>query len=395
MRTWEFYLAYCEAAFARRSTDVVQYTLRQPRSALRVALALLVGGAPCWPQVPPHVGRRCSSCRARAGGQRSAARGSAFTSTTPLFVDPAGFDPRRRSSACRSRSSCATRAHCAAARSPSASIEEMRRARCRYEPTTAQRWLAGDAGALPRRARRATHRRRAPARRRRALLLQRPVRSAKSAIPRSRAAFFAIWLDARTAAPDLRASLLTGAVTPWPSSTAGMRASADDLPGTAAAYGLLGLPLAFVALPLYVLLPNHYATRARRAARRARRGAAGGAPARCLRRPAGRRWVDRSRCAHRAPRAGVGAGRAVLAVGSVLLFFPAGDGSAALRAWRAWLAVTLIAATYSVRSASIAHQSWGARLGGDATRRAASRPGARASALVGVLIARVLPRWPG
>ncbi|PIW08047.1 MAG: MFS transporter, partial [Comamonadaceae bacterium CG17_big_fil_post_rev_8_21_14_2_50_60_13] len=24
-------------------------------------------------------------------------------------------------------------------------------------------------------------------------------------------------------------------------------------------YGLMGLPLAFVALPLYVLLPNHYA----------------------------------------------------------------------------------------------------------------------------------------
>ena len=26
------------------------------------------------------------------------------------------------------------------------------------------------------------------------------------------------------------------------------------------AYGLLGLPLAFVALPLYVVLPHHYAT---------------------------------------------------------------------------------------------------------------------------------------
>ncbi len=26
------------------------------------------------------------------------------------------------------------------------------------------------------------------------------------------------------------------------------------------AYGLMGLPLAFVALPLYVQLPNHYAT---------------------------------------------------------------------------------------------------------------------------------------
>ena len=29
--------------------------------------------------------------------------------------------------------------------------------------------------------------------------------------------------------------------------------------GAGLAYGLLGLPLAFVALPLYVLLPNHYA----------------------------------------------------------------------------------------------------------------------------------------
>jgi cyclopropane-fatty-acyl-phospholipid synthase len=30
MRLWEFYLAYCEAAFAQRSIDVVQYTLRKP-----------------------------------------------------------------------------------------------------------------------------------------------------------------------------------------------------------------------------------------------------------------------------------------------------------------------------------------------------------------------------
>jgi cyclopropane-fatty-acyl-phospholipid synthase len=27
VRIWDFYLAYCEAAFARRNTDVVQYTL--------------------------------------------------------------------------------------------------------------------------------------------------------------------------------------------------------------------------------------------------------------------------------------------------------------------------------------------------------------------------------
>ncbi|WP_374406618.1 class I SAM-dependent methyltransferase [Hydrogenophaga sp.] len=30
LRTWEFYLAYCEAAFAEGNTDVVQFTLRKP-----------------------------------------------------------------------------------------------------------------------------------------------------------------------------------------------------------------------------------------------------------------------------------------------------------------------------------------------------------------------------
>ena len=30
IRIWEFYLAYCEAAFAQANTDVVQYTLRKP-----------------------------------------------------------------------------------------------------------------------------------------------------------------------------------------------------------------------------------------------------------------------------------------------------------------------------------------------------------------------------
>ena len=29
MRIWEFYLAYCEAAFAENNTDVVQYTLQK------------------------------------------------------------------------------------------------------------------------------------------------------------------------------------------------------------------------------------------------------------------------------------------------------------------------------------------------------------------------------
>jgi cyclopropane-fatty-acyl-phospholipid synthase len=33
LRLWEFYLAYCEAAFAEGNTDVVQYTLRNPLHA--------------------------------------------------------------------------------------------------------------------------------------------------------------------------------------------------------------------------------------------------------------------------------------------------------------------------------------------------------------------------
>ena len=30
MRIWEFYLAYCEAAFATGNTNVMQFTLRRP-----------------------------------------------------------------------------------------------------------------------------------------------------------------------------------------------------------------------------------------------------------------------------------------------------------------------------------------------------------------------------
>jgi cyclopropane-fatty-acyl-phospholipid synthase len=30
VRLWEFYLAYCEAAFLEHNTDVVQFTLHKP-----------------------------------------------------------------------------------------------------------------------------------------------------------------------------------------------------------------------------------------------------------------------------------------------------------------------------------------------------------------------------
>jgi Na+/melibiose symporter-like transporter len=158
-------------------------------------------------------------------------------------------------------------------------------------------------------------------------------------------------------------------------------------------YGGLGLPLAFVALPLYVVLPNHYAT-------------AFGIPlaalgtlllaARLLDAVADP-WighaVDRwfTTGLRRLALAGVVAA-AVLALGFRGLFFPPVTGQAALLWWCGGvLAVTYLA--YSVLS--VIHQAWGARLGGDEAQRARIVSWREALALVGVLVASVLPSVAG
>ena len=158
-------------------------------------------------------------------------------------------------------------------------------------------------------------------------------------------------------------------------------------------YGGLGLPLAFVALPLYVVLPNHYAT-------------AFGIPlatlgtlllaARLLDAVADP-WighaVDRwftTGLRHLAL-AGVVAA-VVLALGFRGLFFPPVTGQGALLWWCGGvLAVTYLA--YSVLS--VIHQAWGARLGGDEAQRARIVSWREALALVGVLVASVLPSVAG
>jgi Na+/melibiose symporter-like transporter len=158
-------------------------------------------------------------------------------------------------------------------------------------------------------------------------------------------------------------------------------------------YGAMGLPLAFVALPLYVLLPNHYASTF-------------GIPlatlgalllgARLLDAVAdpwiGRRvdgWFGST------PRRllGVAAGAAVvLALGFRGLFFPAVQGRSELLAWCALLlAVTYL--SYSVLA--VLHQAWGARLGGDEAQRARIVSWREGLALVGVLVASVLPALAG
>jgi glycoside/pentoside/hexuronide:cation symporter, GPH family len=159
------------------------------------------------------------------------------------------------------------------------------------------------------------------------------------------------------------------------------------------AYGALGLPLAFVALPLYVVLPNHYAS-------------AFGVPlaalgalllgARLLDAVADPwigRWADRwfAHSAQRVLSAGLIAAL-VAALGFHALFFPGVTGTAALLAWcGVFLAFTYLA--YSVLS--VVHQSWGARLGGDAVERTRIVAWREGLALTGVLIASVLPSLAG
>jgi Na+/melibiose symporter-like transporter len=158
-------------------------------------------------------------------------------------------------------------------------------------------------------------------------------------------------------------------------------------------YGLLGLPLAFVALPLYVVLPNHYAREF-------------GVPLATLGTvllgarlfdafidPLIGRATDRLFAHSTRAVLGVGAVAAlVLAAGFALLFFPPTRTPGALVLW----ATLMLVLTYAAYSAlSVAHQSWGAMLGGDAALRSRIVSWREGLGLVGVLAASVLPAVAG
>ena len=162
-------------------------------------------------------------------------------------------------------------------------------------------------------------------------------------------------------------------------------------------YGLLGLPLAFVALPLYVILPNHYAREF-------------GAPLALLGLvllaarlvdavldPIIGRWCDRLFARSIAAVLGASAASAVvLALGLWGLLFPPAAvidaGTTVLLSW----AGLLMAITYTAYSVvSVAHQSWGARLGGNEAQRSRVVAWREGLSLLGVLIAAVLPATLG
>ncbi|AMM24864.1 MFS transporter [Variovorax sp. PAMC 28711] len=162
-------------------------------------------------------------------------------------------------------------------------------------------------------------------------------------------------------------------------------------------YGLLGLPLAFVALPLYVILPNHYARDF--GVPLAALGAVllGARLFDAVVDPLLGRLADRLQA--RSPRAVLGFGACaagVLALGFTLLFFPQWLVDTSRHGTLLALTAVLLAVTYAGYSAlGIAHQSWGAMLGGDALQRSRVVGWREGLGLVGVVLASVVPTLAG
>jgi Na+/melibiose symporter-like transporter len=154
-------------------------------------------------------------------------------------------------------------------------------------------------------------------------------------------------------------------------------------------YGLMGLPLAFVALPLYVLLPNHYARTFGVPLAALGLLLLGARLFDALIDPLLGRWSDH--LFRRPPRTVLtaAAGAALLlGLGFALLFFPPVWARDALLVW----AGAALVLTYAAFSAlSVMHQSWGAMLGGDESQRSRVVAWREGLGLVGVILASITP----
>lgn len=154
-------------------------------------------------------------------------------------------------------------------------------------------------------------------------------------------------------------------------------------------YGPLGFALAFVALPLYVILPNYYAK-------------AFGVPLATLGLlllgarlfdalidPLLGRWSDRL-FARSLQAVLTWAALAAVAVcaGFALLFYPPQLSPGALLVWAA---VCLLLTYVSYSFLSITHQSWGAMLGGDESQRSRIVAWREGLGLLGVVLASIAP----
>jgi len=158
-------------------------------------------------------------------------------------------------------------------------------------------------------------------------------------------------------------------------------------------YGALGAPLAFAALPLYVLLPNHYA--AQLGVPLAGLGAVllGTRALDAIVDPWLGRLVDRGLARSRTQVLAAATLAALLmAVGFVALFFPP---AASANQLLAWCAVMLLITTLGYSALGVLHQAWGARLGGGAVAQSRIVSWREGLSLAGVLTASVLPALAG
>ena len=153
-------------------------------------------------------------------------------------------------------------------------------------------------------------------------------------------------------------------------------------------YGALGIALAFVALPLYVLLPNFYAREFGVGLSTLGAILLGARMFDAFIDPALGGWADRlfGRSVGAALRV-ASAAAVLLALGFAALFFPPVRGNALL----IWVTAALIVTYAAYSFVSVTHQSWGARLGGDAPFRARVAAWREAPGLIGVLLASTLP----
>jgi len=155
-----------------------------------------------------------------------------------------------------------------------------------------------------------------------------------------------------------------------------------------AAYGLLGAPLAMMALPVYVLVPKFYFEATGLALSIIGAVLLITRLADAFVDPFLGAWVDRAkrRGSYLRP---VLIAMPPLALGFVLMFLPpAGLGPGAATAW---LAVTLTAAYFGYSLASIAYQAWGAELAGNDHERARVTGWREGAGLLGVIAASIIP----
>jgi GPH family glycoside/pentoside/hexuronide:cation symporter len=154
-------------------------------------------------------------------------------------------------------------------------------------------------------------------------------------------------------------------------------------------YGLMGLPLAFVALPLYVQLPNYYAKTFGMPLATLGAVLLGARLFDAFIDPLLGRWSDRLYARSiRHVLAWAAAAAGLLALGFALLFFPPIAVQSHLVAWAT---LTLLMTYVGYSGISVLHQSWGAMLGGDESQRSRIVAWREGLGLIGVVLASIAP----